>query len=56
MFEANSPVPEVRLKSFYLPKYGAGRSFNMNKNYLGLVIMAIQKDGEWFADHDKPFR
>ena len=49
-------MPEVRLKGFYIPKYGAGRFFDMRKNYLGLVIMAVQKDGEWFADHDKPFR
>ena len=51
-----SPVPEVRLKGFGLPKYGAGIYFNMRKNYTGLAIMAVQKDGEWFADHDKPFR
>ena len=56
VFYGNDPVPEVRLKGFYMPKYGAGRFFDKGKNYLGLVIMAVQKDGEWYADHDKPFR
>jgi len=56
IFHGNDPVPEVRLKGFYMPKYGAGRFFDKGKNYLGLVIMAVQKDEEWYADHDKPFR
>ena len=47
-----------------MPNYGAGKAsagkdgpqaFNPNKNYIGFVVMAVYANGQWYADHSKPF-
>ena len=51
-------LPAISVKSFYMPKYGAGikGKFDPNKNYLGIIIMAIHSKGQWYTDHSKTFR
>ena len=52
-------LPPITVKSFYMPHYGAGRKgshfFDPNKNYLGIIIMAIHSKGQWYNDHSKSF-
>ena len=38
-----------------MPKYGAGKSFDPNKNYIGFIIMAVFKN-RWYINSNKPFR
>ena len=42
-----------------MPNYGAGKNdpqhFDPNKNYIGLVIMAIYGNGQSYTDHTKAF-
>ena len=39
--------------------YGAGkngpRAFDPNKDYIGLIIMGIYSQGQWFTDNSKFF-
>ena len=51
-------LPPISVKSFYMPNYGAGikGKFDPNKNYLGIIIMAIHSKGQWYTDHSKTFR
>ena len=53
-------LPDITVNSFYMPNYGAGKKgplqFDPNKNYLGIIIMAIHSNGRWYTDHSKPFK
>jgi len=57
--EKNGALPPITVGGFYLPNYGAGKAgpqaFDPNKNYMGVVIMAVHANGQWYNDHSKTF-
>ena len=42
-----------------MANYGAGKtdsqSFDPNKNYIGLIIMAVRSNQQWFTDNSNDF-
>ena len=51
----NGALPPIRFTSFYMPKYGAGKHFDPEKNYIGFIIMAIYNN-RWYTNSNDPFR
>ena len=39
----------------YGGSYGGPNAFDPNKSYMGLVIMAVYANGQWYNDHTKTF-
>ena len=58
--QSNGNLPEVTVKSFVIPSYGAGQEgpnyFDRNSSYIGFIILAINDQQRWYTDSKTLFR
>ena len=58
--QSSGNLPEVTVKSFVMPSYGAGQEgpnyFDRNCSYIGFIILAINHQQRWYTDSQTPFR
>ena len=51
VIKRNGVLPPITVENFLLSDYGACKdSFDPNKTYIGMIIMAVYANGRWFTD------